>query len=298
VQGTRIVFRSVAGYGALAETPPIPRSDGVRATLRRVSRITSTRIFVVNSETPVCHPWVALLALATIVFFSVRNILWIRRIPLPEGTDATGFLGARARIWYRECLRPLEEALAAASVGANALTYAQLVVAAFTGIAFANGAMFIAGWLVIASGTLDVLDGGVARRAGGGTPRGAFIDSCVDRYAELLIYAGLAVYFWDSWILWIVALALFGSMMVSYTRARAEGLGIDCKVGGTQRPERVVALGFGAFLSAVFAHISCAWTGAFSHALLATTLILIAVLSNVTALGRARWVARQLQEAS
>jgi phosphatidylglycerophosphate synthase len=158
--------------------------------------------------------------------------------------------------------------------------------------------MFIAGWLVIAAGTMDVFDGAVARRSGGGTSRGAFVDSVVDRYAELFVYAGLAFYFRNSWLVWAIGLSLFGSLMVSYARARAEGLGANCKVGGAQRAERIVLLGFGGFLSDIAAHLWCAWSGTFSHTLLGMALVGMAVLSNATALGRARWVAQHLNEAS
>lgn len=246
----------------------------------------------------VCHPWIALLALAVILYFSVRNLMWIRSIELAEDAKNSGYLGARARLWFRECTRPFEDVLMNASVPADALTYSQIFVALAAGVAFANGAMFIAGWLVIAAGTMDVFDGAVARRSGGGTSRGAFVDSVVDRYAELFVYAGLAVHFRNSWVLWPIGLALFGSVMVSYARARAEGLGASCKVGGAQRAERIVLLGFGAFLSDVAAHLWCAWTGDFSHGLLAMALVVMAVLSNVTALGRVRWVAQRLNEAN
>jgi CDP-diacylglycerol--glycerol-3-phosphate 3-phosphatidyltransferase len=241
-----------------------------------------------------CHPWIAVLALGIIVYLSVRNWQWILSIPIPDEVGPSGYLGARARIWYRECMRPLEDVLVNAGVGPDAITYSQAFLAAAAGLAFANGAMFLGGWLVIAAGTVDVLDGGVARRSGQGSRRGAFVDSVVDRYGELLTFAGLAVYFRTSWVAVAVWLAVFGSLMVSYTRARAEGLGIECPVGGAQRAERIVFLGFGAFLSEIAAHLWCAWTGVFSHALLAGTLIVMAVSANVTALSRARWVAGRL----
>jgi phosphatidylglycerophosphate synthase len=241
-----------------------------------------------------CHPWVALLALAVIAFFLARNGIWIASFPIPEGPSGGGFLGARARLWYRECIRPLEEVLAATGIGPTAITYCQLGLAAAAGLAFAAGAMFLAGWLVIAAGTLDVLDGSVARRTKRDTSRGAFVDSVVDRYAEMLAFAGLAFYFRGSWVAGVVWLALFGSLMVSYTRARAEGLGIDCPIGGAQRPERVVVLGAGAFLSAIVAHLWCSWTGVFSHGVLAAALGALAVLTNATAYRRARWIAGRL----
>jgi len=240
------------------------------------------------------HPWAALLALAVIVFFSVRNWMWILSIPLPEGATSTGFLGTRARIWYRECTGPIVEALATTTIGPNLLTYAQGVLAIVTALAFANGAVFIAGWLVIGTGTLDVLDGSLARHSGQGTIRGAFVDSVVDRYAELLIYGGLAVYFRDSWVLWVIVLAMFGSMMVSYTRARAEGLGVDCQIGGAQRAERVVLLGLGSVLSDIVGHLWSAVTGDATQGVLVAVLVILATISNTTALARVRWVARQL----
>jgi len=248
----------------------------------------------VSSTTVACQPWVALLAFVVIVYFSVRNVMWIRSIELPSDEKGGGYLGARARIWFRECTASFEDALTATPVGPDALTYSQIFVALAAGMAFACGAMFIGGWLVIAAGTMDVLDGAIARRRGGGTTRGAFIDSVVDRYAELIVYAGLAVYFRNSWVIWVIGLALFGSVMVSYARARAEGLGANCQVGGAQRPERIVLLGFGAFLSDIAAHIWCAWTGVFSHALLAIALVAMAAIANLTALGRIRWAAHHL----
>ena len=241
-----------------------------------------------------CHPWVALLALVVIVYFSVRNWLWILSMPVPEGPTSGGYLGVRARLWYRQLMQPLEDAFVTAAIGPNAITYSQTALAAAAGLAFASGAMFLGGWLVIAAGTLDVLDGGVARRTEQSSPRGAFVDSVVDRYAELLTHAGLAYYFRGSWLALVVWLSLFGSLMVSYTRARAEGLGVDCQVGGAQRPERVVILGFGAFLSDIVAHVWCAVSGTRSHWLLALTVVVMAVLANVTAVQRARWVGRRL----
>ena len=241
-----------------------------------------------------CHPWVALLAFGIILYFSIRNWLWILSLPDDPASTSGGWLGVRARRWYRECVGPLEDVFVQAGIRPDTITYSQLALAVVAAAAFASGAMFVAGWLVIASGTLDVLDGSVARRTGGGTRRGAFVDSVVDRYAELIVYAGLAVYFRGTRIEWAVWLAAFGSLLVSYARARAEGLGIECPIGGAQRAERVVALGFGAFLSDILAHVWCALGGAFSQALLATTLVAMAIVANVTALERARWVAQRL----
>src|SRR5262249_43645960 len=142
-------------------------------------------------------------------------------------------------------------------IGPDTLTWAQLGVSVLAGLAFWTGCIFLGGWLTIVAGTLDVLDGGVARRVGTAGPRGALIDSLVDRWAEFATFVGLGAYFRDSWVLLAVAVAAFGSQMVSYARARAEGLGLEMRVGGVQRPERYVLLGFGAWISDLVAHLSC-----------------------------------------
>ena len=132
------------------------------------------------------------------------------------------------------------------------------VVSVLAGAAFATGAIFLAGWLTILAGTLDILDGGLARRTGSASPRGAFVDSVVDRWAEFATFVGpRRSSSRDVWMLAVVALAAFASQMVSYVRARAEGVGIALAGGRAQRPERYVILGFGAWISGLVAHLLC-----------------------------------------
>lgn len=99
----------------------------------------------------------------------------------------------------------------------------------------------------------DALDGAVARAGAGSTRAGAFLDSTLDRVSELLVAAALVIYFVREGPQWgpIVAVLVFmgGAQMVSYTRARAEALGVDCKVGLMSRPERLVGLGLGFLFS-------------------------------------------------
>jgi CDP-diacylglycerol--glycerol-3-phosphate 3-phosphatidyltransferase len=124
--------------------------------------------------------------------------------------------------------------------------------------------------------------------------RGALVDSLVDRYAEFVTFVGLGAFFRTSWLLVAVAVACFGSLMVSYTRARAEGLGLEMQAGQVQRPERYVILGFGAFLSGVVGHLGCALAGRRSHAVLATAVLVLAASSAWTAVQRARVATRAL----
>ncbi len=131
-----------------------------------------------------------------------------------------------------------------------------------------------AGVMVLLAGIFDLLDGQVARAGRTATTFGALLDSTVDRYSEIVVWFGMVVSFIRAGSLWTSSalfFALAGSLMVSYVRARAEGLGEECKVGFMQRPERVVAIGVGALVGQIGLTVAV-WV--------------IAVLSNYTALHR------------
>jgi CDP-diacylglycerol--glycerol-3-phosphate 3-phosphatidyltransferase len=247
--------------------------------------------------TPACRPGTALAAALVVGAAIVLALRGIARTAVPDAPPGPGapLLGARIRVWYREVMRPLEEHLVAMRVHPDALTWGQLGVSVLAGLAFAHGAMFLAGWLVILAGTLDILDGGVARLSGISGPRGAMVDSLVDRWAEFATFVGLGAFFRDGPMLFVVAVACFGSLMVSYTRARAEGLGLEMSVGSAQRPERYVLLGFGAWISGLVAHVACPLLGRQTHAVLAAAVAALAAIAAWTALERARHVVRALR---
>jgi phosphatidylglycerophosphate synthase len=212
------------------------------------------------------------------------------------GGKAGPFIGPRVRTWYRGLFGPLEEWLAARRVRPDHLTYAQLGVSILAGVAFARGVVFLAGWLTILAGTLDILDGGLARRTGLASARGAFVDSVADRWAEFATFVGLGVFFRDGWMLLVVALAAFGSQMVSYVRARAEGLDVELTTGRAQRPERYVILGFGAWISGLVAHLLCPALGGQRHDVLAGAVWVLAVTATWTAIERSRAAAAALRQ--
>ena len=110
-------------------------------------------------------------------------------------------------------------------------------------MALGAGHFALGGWLYFLTGILDILDGRVARATGRVSAGGAYFDSVIDRYAELVVFGGLAYFYRASWSLFVVLAASLGSVMVSYARARGEALGVDVKVGTMQRPERVFYLG-------------------------------------------------------
>jgi len=223
---------------------------------------------------------------------SLRGFL--RRRPDTSRVKGSPLLGSDVRAWYFDKLQPLEDALAARSVSATSVTAAQMAFSAGIALLYARGWLFLAGWLVLAIGSLDIIDGRLARRTGTASDRGAFLDSVFDRYADTFAYIGLAIYFRDGWMLWVVLLTMLGTSMVSYARARAESLQVDGSVGSFQRPERTVVLGFGTMFSVLLDRIVGRWTGLPEDALLAVVLVLLAVMTNVSAVQRIVHVNRQL----
>jgi CDP-diacylglycerol--glycerol-3-phosphate 3-phosphatidyltransferase len=188
------------------------------------------------------------------------------------------------KLGFRGVVQPLAEALARVGVQANWLTYAGFALNVGVAILVADGWLALAGVLFLIVNALDFLDGAVARAAGTAGGYGAFLDSVLDRYSEAVVFVGLLVWFArtdDLPGLGATALAMIGSFMVSYCRARAEGLGLDCEVGWLQRPERIVLLGM-----AMMVH---------SYALL-PVLIALAILTNFTAAQRMRHVGKLFEQ--
>ena len=134
----------------------------------------------------------------------------------------------------------------------NRLTLLGLLIAAASAYLLSVGQLAAGGAVLLASGTFDLLDGAVARATGQATSYGAILDSVVDRASETVVLLGLLIFYLghpsdltSTSGAVLVYITLAGSLMVSYVRARAEGLGVDCKVGIMTRPERVVTLGIG-----------------------------------------------------
>ncbi|TMQ06485.1 MAG: CDP-alcohol phosphatidyltransferase family protein [Deltaproteobacteria bacterium] len=189
---------------------------------------------------------------------------------------------ARFLVWL---IGPLERLLIG-RVSPNALTLASLVLCGITGAAVALGHLPGAMWLYVFAGVLDVLDGRIARLSNQQTPAGALLDSVSDRWGELLVFAGYLWLLQDS--PWLVAVmsAIGGSMMVSYTRARAEGLGVALSGGLMQRAERIALVASGSLLAA--------WCGGDADTatlvapILGITMSICGVASTATAISR--WV--------
>ncbi|WP_058186040.1 CDP-alcohol phosphatidyltransferase family protein [Terracidiphilus gabretensis] len=190
----------------------------------------------------------------------------------------TGGFG-RACGWL---LDKIVHGLALSRISPNVLTFIGLMInilaAFFFGHADVTNAgrmFFYAGLVIIGAGLFDMVDGRVARRTGQVTVFGAFFDSVIDRYSDVVLFFGLLVYYARVNHFRYVVLAAFvmvTSLMVSYTRARAEALIGSCKVGFMERPERIVLI----ILGALFNH----W------GVMAPVLWILAVLSTITVIHR------------
>lgn len=163
----------------------------------------------------------------------------------------------------------------------NALSVFALILGFVAGIFFSISKPLMAGIVIVLCGLFDMLDGKVAVKTNKKSLFGAIFDSTLDRYSEFFIYLGLAYYFRNHWALWLPFFTFLGSSMVSYTRARAEGLGIDCRIGIMQRAERMVLLALASVVGSVFRVFDPAMIG---------MLIAIAVVSNITAFQRTFYV--------
>jgi len=148
----------------------------------------------------------------------------------------------------RRLLAPLVSLLAAMRVSPATVTLLGLPLSVGAGYFFATGRFILGGALAALVGLCDTLDGELSRRTGTASALGAFLDSTVDRLSESLVLVGLYWYYHGSWFGLLVVVALVFSLMVSYVRARAEGVGRECKVGLFERPVRVLVLLFGAFV--------------------------------------------------
>ncbi|HUK53695.1 MAG TPA: CDP-alcohol phosphatidyltransferase family protein [Candidatus Binatia bacterium] len=146
-------------------------------------------------------------------------------------------------------LYKLVDAIAATGVHPNVLTFTGLVINIWAAVLFAAGRFPAAGVVMLLASVFDMTDGRVARAQGRVTPFGGFFDSVIDRYSDLVLYLGLLVYYARVnrfFYAILVGVAMAGSVMVSYARARAESLIPSCKAGFWERPERIVLLILGA----------------------------------------------------
>ena len=193
--------------------------------------------------------------------------------------------------YYRLLERHLVPKLAHSGLKPNHVSILGLIASILASFAFAYSPP-LGGVLILLTGLLDTLDGSLARSLGQSRKYGAFLDSVLDRYTELIIYLGIWCYFYrqgstSPLFSLTFLLILFGSLMVSYTRARAEGLGERCVVGVFQRGERIILIG----LAGIFNPVINQWIGVSGNQwvrdiALVIVLLILAVGTNLTAMWR------------
>ncbi len=152
----------------------------------------------------------------------------------------------KIRVGFRSLLLPLVRWLESHNTSPNMVTILGLFPAIAAGVCFGLGRIRLGGVLVGISGLFDLIDGQLAKLGNRQTRFGALLDSTLDRYSEIAIFLGLSALFREEITFYGVILALTGSLMISYVKARAEGLGCNCEVGLFQRPERIVLIIIGA----------------------------------------------------
>lgn len=189
----------------------------------------------------------------------------------------------------RTTVEPIIVRLVAARVHPNTLSTIGFVITCSSGFFFHQHHVRTAGALILLGGVFDLFDGTVARRTGLASPFGAFYDSTLDRLSEIAVYLGLLSLYndyrlqlGDVGMIYAIMLAMAGSLMISYTRARAEALGIDCTIGLMQRAERVILIGTAAL----------AFGEADRGIALRVVVHVLAVLTNLTVIQRIWWVYR------
>lgn len=195
-------------------------------------------------------------------------------------------IGTRVQRLARRMVEQVMRPLAHLGITPNMLTVAGLLLTILTAGVIADNHLRIGGVLVLGSGIFDMFDGAMARVSQKSSKFGAFFDSTLDRYAEGILFLGIIIYAQlhlpqntlligsvttANLTVWLAYLAALSSLMISYARARAEGLGLDCKIGLLARPERVILLALGLLIG----QVALVWV-----------MLIMAILTTVTAIQR------------
>lgn len=185
---------------------------------------------------------------------------------------------------YLRIILPLTDFVKSLNINPNTLTTLGAILTVVGAIFFALSYLRLGGVFIVLGAICDTMDGRIAKDGDKKTKFGALYDSVMDRYSEFIMFFGIAVHFVrnDSyWTSVAIFAAVGGSVMVSYVRARAEGLGFDCDIGMMQRPERIAYISVGAIIGEL---------PIVNELFLMLAIWVIAILSNVTAIQRLIYV--------
>jgi phosphatidylglycerophosphate synthase len=230
---------------------------------------------------------VALYFVIGFIAFGVRS-LWkgVARDHEIESRGESMLINFYFRNYFVWVVQPIWRLVLWSGLTANAVTGIAAGLGAASGLAAATGRFALAGWLFLFSGVLDVFDGRIARARGQVGPKGAVVDSILDRYADASLLIGLCWYFRGSWVLLPALAAMLGTSLVPYVRAKAETLGVSMTDGLMQRAERILYLGSALALTPILEAVLAPGNAhPFPH-LAAAGVIFLAVTTNLTALRR------------
>lgn len=233
--------------------------------------------------------------LGGLVLFCIRCA--IKGVPQDTETLTRGktvLVGFFLRHYFFWVIQPLWQLILRSGLPANALSMLSGLLGVSSGVAVAAGRFALGGWLFLAAGILDVMDGRIARTRKEANPAGAALDSVLDRYVDSAMLMGLAWYYRDTWVLLPALGALLGSSLVPYVRAKGEGLGVSVRDGAMQRLERVLFLGVGTALSPILEALFWPAEKHPMHWLSVAGLVFVAVMSNYTAVTRFRTLVKAL----
>jgi phosphatidylglycerophosphate synthase len=195
--------------------------------------------------------------------------------------------------WLMWALRPVERAALALGLTPDFFNFAGLAFGLLSGLLIGLGRLELGGWAIALGGLCDILDGRIARARGLVSPYGQFIDSTLDRFVEVFAFLGFVVYLRSfAWGPLLAAAAITGSLLVSYTRARGESVGVLCKEGLMQRAERLVLT----FLVCLLDAPLTAAIGRPRGTAVLWVLGLIAIGTFITAVQRTWWISARLRE--
>ena len=205
---------------------------------------------------------------------------------------ASVMLGRWIRDWVMWLIRPLERSLVASGISPDVLNVLGAVCGLAAGAAYVGGASALAGWFILLGGLADIMDGRVARARGLASPYGEFLDSMLDRFAEVFAFVGLAFYLSPLALGPLaVTFAAGGSLLVSYARAKGDAVGVACRGGVMQRAERLVLLALASILDRTVA-AAAGWP---PGTLTVYAVWIIAIGALGTALYRTVFIARTLK---
>jgi CDP-diacylglycerol---glycerol-3-phosphate 3-phosphatidyltransferase len=206
---------------------------------------------------------------------------------------ASALLGYWVRDWVMWLIGPVERLMVRSGVSPDVFNYLGVAFGAAAGVAFAQQALAIAGWCILLGGLADIFDGRIARARGLVSRYGAFMDSTLDRFAEAFSFVGVTWYLSSTGPMGaaLAVLAISGSLLVSYTRARGEAVGVTGTGGVMQRAERLVLLALGGLLDAPLT-ARFDWP---AGRVLFVTVAIIAAGSIGTAIYRTASIARELR---